>query len=197
MKMTIHSVALISLLTLADVVFAADRAAEPFTAWFWHASAAGSVYHLNDEGSPYRFSLGAGHPVVTKHIILMADLVYTLYDVNANADNNPGQDVQGGLSSSLGFDLLLRLNLVRTARAALYLEGGGGFQVMVDDPPFPADGSEENFTLFGGPGISLPTWERSRLTVSVQWFHISNGNLIANNSGYDGVQLVLGTEHSF
>ena len=31
-----------------------------FDSWFWHASVGLPVMHLDDEGSPYRFSLGGG-----------------------------------------------------------------------------------------------------------------------------------------
>ena len=150
------------------------------------------MLHLNDEGSAYRLSLGAGRPVLLDRTSLMADLIFAYYDVNDTADKNPHRGITGGGSTSLGFDLLLRIECLKS----VYLEGGGGFQSMLSDPPFPADGSENNFTLFFGPGVLFPTGQRSRLSVSLQWFHISNAWLFNYNSGYDGVQLVIGSEWS-
>jgi hypothetical protein len=166
-----------------------------FDSWFWHASAAGSVLHLNDEGDPYRISLGAGRPLPWERLSLIGKAVYSIYDVNAVADNNPSPNIRGGWSSSLGIDFALRIDsLYNVGHANVFFEGGAGFQVMLEDPPFPADGSKENFTLFAGPGVMIPLACGTRLGLSLQWFHISNANLFSNNSGYDGVQLVLATE---
>jgi hypothetical protein len=109
--------------------------------WFWHLSAAGSVIHLNDEGAPYRLSLGAGRPFYMDGLSIKANLVYSYYEVNEVADNNPSSDVVGGYSHSLGIDLLLRWSLSQTPSVSYYLEGGGGIQGLVSGPPFPADGS--------------------------------------------------------
>jgi hypothetical protein len=169
---------------------------EAFDSWFWHVTAGLPALHLNDEGSPFRLSLGGGRPLLFDRTSLMADLVFAYYEVNDVADKNPRPGTTGGGSASLGFDLLLRIECLKSVKAEWYLEGGVGFQSMLSDPPFPADGSENNFTLFFGPGVLFPTGQRSRLSVSLQWFHISNAWLFNYNSGYDGVQLVLGSEWS-
>lgn len=160
---------------------------------FWQVTAAGTLVHFNDEGAPYRLSLGAGYPLAG-HLSLIGSLVYAHYHVNAIADVNPEVPVEGGQSHSLGVDLHLRWTFREVRRARYFLEGGAGLQVMLDDPPFPADGSHENFTLLLGPGVLLPLAEDRRLRASVQWFHLSNGDSFGQNSGYDGLQLAIGFE---
>jgi hypothetical protein len=162
--------------------------------WFGHMSTAGSVKHFNDEGAPYRLSIGAGHLAFSNDLSFMASVAYSYYDVNAVADNNPTPDLRGGNSHSLGFDLLMRWSFLQTLPVSCHIDGGAGFQSMLTDPPFPADGSKENFTLLFGPGVLIPTDIDNRLRVSLLWFHISNANLFPKNSGYDGLQLVVGFE---
>jgi hypothetical protein len=191
-----YSAVFLAALIAGCSVGAQTEAKDRFDSWFWHASVGLPVMHLDDEGSPYRFSLGGGRPVLHDRVSLMADLVFAYYDVNQTADEHPRPGITGGKSASLGFDLLLRIEFLQTAHLDGYLEGGAGFQSMLSEPPFPADGSDENLTLFAGPGILIPMGERSRLTLSLQWFHISNAWLFSNNSGYDGIQLVLGPEWS-
>jgi hypothetical protein len=165
-----------------------------FNMWFGQISAAGTLLHFNDEGSPYRFSLGAGRPFFLNDLSVMANLVYSYYNVNEVADKNPSPDVKGGNSHSLGLDLLLRWTFLKKPHASYYVEAGSGFQTMQSGPPFPADGSDENFTVLLGPGVLVPTGVANRLRFSLQWFHISNANLFPNNSGYDGLQLTVGLE---
>ncbi|BFM17482.1 hypothetical protein R50073_36650 [Maricurvus nonylphenolicus] len=167
-----------------------------FNPSFWHLSGSVPAVHFNDEGDPYRLSLGMGYAVVPYDLILLTNVVYSYYDVNAVADNNPSSDIEGGSSHSLGVDLALRKSFSTAKNINYYYEGGGGFQYMVSKPPFPADGSDENFTLFLGSGIVVPAGSKKRVTASVQWFHISNANLFPDNSGYDGLQLVIGFERS-
>lgn len=154
----------------------------------------GALISLNDEGTPYRLGLGVGCPVWDERVWLISDLVYSRYDVNAVADEHPSDDVEGGSSSSLGVDLSLRCELFRGKHVTGFVCGGGGFQNMLESPPFPADGSERNFTLFCGPGLLIPVGERSRFALSLRYFHISNAWLFDKNSGYDGVLLVVGSE---
>jgi hypothetical protein len=164
--------------------------------WFLQAQAAATVLQINDEGSPYRFSLGAGRRF-TDHLDGMVDLVYTYYDVNAVRDRNPNVEVRSGTSSSAGFDLRLRHDLLKTGKIEWYISGLAGFQTMIDGPNFPADGSDENFTLGLGLGGRIPIAERMRFTATLQWFHISNARLWPNNSGYDGLQLAISPEWRF
>ena len=161
---------------------------------FGYTSLSGAVAHFNDEGTPSRLTIGAGQSLFERELAVMTGLVYSHYDVNAEADNNPSQSIKGGTSHSLGIDVMLRWSFMQTRYASYHIEGGGGFQYMLTNPPFPADGSDENFTLFFGPGTLIPTSANTRMRVALQWFHISNANLFANNSGYDGLQLVVGFE---
>lgn len=167
-----------------------------FNPAFWHVSASVPVVHFNDEGDPYRLSLGIGHAVVPYNLTLLTNVVYAYYDVNAVADKNPSADLKGGHSHSLGIDIALRKSFTTAKRIDYYYEGGGGFQVMIAKPPFPADGSDENFTVFLGSGIMFPAGSQKRVSASLQWFHISNAGLFPDNSGYDGLQLIIGFERS-
>lgn len=194
MKATVYSMLLLAALAAGPCAGAKEE--EAFDGWFWHITAGLPVYRLNDEGYPYRFAIGGGHPVLHERIALMAHLVLGYYDVSGTADKNPRPDISGGSSTSLGLDLRLRIDLFWTAGLSGYLEGGGGFQTMLGDPPFPADGSDNNLTLFVGPGVAVPVGSRTRLTLSVQYFHISNAWLFESNSGYDGLQLIFGPEWS-
>ena len=171
------------------------NAAEP-SPWFATAQAAGTVYHLNDEGDPYRVGAGIGYSF-SDRIDGALDLVYGYYEVNAVKDRNPDIPVESGRSQSLGVDLRLRLRTLTTGKVDWYLQGGAGMQTMVANPPFPADGSGENFTLMLGPGCLVRFGERFRIATTVQWFHISNARLQPNNSGYDGIQLVVSPEWRF
>ncbi len=161
---------------------------------FLHLSASVPAVPFNDEGDPYRLSLGVGHSVAPFDLTLLTNLVYSYYGVNAVADNNPSTDIEGGSSHSLGIDIALRKSFTTSEGFDYYYEGGGGFQSMLTNPPFPADGSDENFTLFFGPGIVIPAGDNKRVSASLQWFHISNANLFPDNSGYDGLQLLIGVE---
>jgi hypothetical protein len=94
-------------------------------------------------------------------------------------------------------DLTMRFRMAAVRRGSLFALGGGGIQTMVDSPHFPADGSEKNFTLSVGIGALVPVARRLRLSLDVRAFHISNSNVWRNNSGYDGIQVVLSPEWSF
>ena len=165
-----------------------------FNSWFIHASGAGTVLQLNDEGSPYRLSVGAGRPVLKNKLTLLLNGVYTFYDVNNVADNNPSPDVRGGHSHSLGLDLIVRKPYFQTPHMSCHFEGGAGLQWILTDPHFPADGSDGNFTALIGHGVLIPVNSDLRLCMTLEWFHISNANLLPNNSGYDGIQLLIGFE---
>jgi hypothetical protein len=161
---------------------------------FTHLSAAASIFHFNDEGSPYRLALGIGCQNICNDLSLLLSTVYSYYEVNHVADNHPSPSVKGGTSHSLGVDLLLRWSLLQTPQVTYHFEFGAGFQSILRDPPFPADGSDENFTVLFGPGITIPAAIHKQLRLSLLWLHISNANLFPNNSGYDGIQLVMGYE---
>lgn len=195
MRHPIQFTRMLAVLVMLGALARADPSEQnPFNDWFWRVRAGGSVAHMNDEGDPYRFGAGLGHSFAGERFALMGDLVYSYYDVNAVADEHAEQNVKGGRSSSLGLDVSLRCNVLEKRTASGFLEGGMGFQSMLTSPTFPADGSYQNFTMFAGPGIQFPIGTRTRLAISMQWFHISNAWLFSSNSGYDGIQLVLSSE---
>jgi hypothetical protein len=195
MRHPIQLTRMLAVLAMQGVLVQADPLEQtPFSDWFWRVRAGSSVLHMNDEGDPYRFGAGRGHSFAGGRFSLMGDLVYSYYDVNAVADEHKDENVKGGRSTSLGFDLNLRCNVLEKRAATGFFEGGIGFQSMLTSPTFPADGSYQNFTLFAGPGIQFPIGTRTRLAISLQWFHISNAWLFSSNSGYDGIQLVLAPE---
>ncbi len=183
---------LIGLIVLFPLV---GNAEEP-SPWFATAQVAGTVFHLNDEGNPYRLSAGVGCSF-SDRIDGALDLVFGYYEVNAVKDRNPNVEVRSGRSESLGLDARLRLRALTTGRVDWYVQGGAGIQTMLSSPPFPADGSEANFTLMLGPGCLVRFGSRFRVATTVQWFHISNARLQPNNSGYDGIQLVVSPEWRF
>gem|GEM_PF-865958 len=190
---------LVTVLLVQPVYSSAEKGSDTlngltFNGLFGYTSASGGVAHFNDEGYVSRLSLGVGTPTSIENLTVMGGVVYGYYDVNAVADKNPSRNVEEGSSHSLGVGLMLRYTIWHTPSASYHLEGGAGFQQMLSNPPFPADGSDENFTVFIGPGTLIPMAPDKRLRISLQYFHISNAGLVSDNSGYDGLQLVVGFE---
>lgn len=58
---------------------------------------------------------------------------------------------------------------------------------------FPADGTHFNFTVILSSGRFVPITARTDLVLGLRYLHLSNANLLRDNSGYDGLQLVLGS----
>ena len=99
-----------------------------------------------------------------------------------------------------GFDLMGRYHLTKPPTAAaplgLYLEAGAGLQYTGPES-FPRTGTHFNFRLRGGVGVSYRLNDCGGLLAGVNWFHVSNGNLLTPNNGHDGPLFYLGLRFGF
>lgn len=71
-----------------------------------------------------------------------------------------------------GFDLLLRVYLLRLGRFDPYFEGGVG--AIWSSERYPPGGTSQNFTLELGVGTSIDLSRRVKGLTGIRWFHISN-----------------------
>ena len=92
----------------------------------------------------------------------------------------------------IGFDpVILRWNSARhTSRLSPYIELSGGGVWTPENLP-PGRTSSFNFMAKGGGGIYLKTRSRQAFDVGLHWSHISNANLGADNTEFNGILLKL------
>lgn len=91
----------------------------------------------------------------------------------------------------IGFDpVILRWNSLHRSHLAPYIELSGGAVITPVNLP-PGRTSSFNFTAKGGGGIYLLSRSRQALDVGLHWSHISNANLGADNTEFNGILLTL------
>lgn len=79
---------------------------------------------------------------------------------------------------------------LHTSHLAPYIELSGGAVITPVNLP-PGRTSSFNFTAKGGGGIYLLSRSRQALDVGLHWSHISNANLGADNTEFNGILLTL------
>ena len=99
-----------------------------------------------------------------------------------------------------GFDLMGRYHFTEPLSAAsplgVYLEAGAGLQ-YTGPTSLPRTGTHLNFRLRAGAGAAYRLTDRCALLGGVNWFHVSNGNLLTPNNGHDGPLFYLGLRMGF
>lgn len=99
--------------------------------------------------------------------------------------SQPGQD-----AGMYGIDLEVRWHFL--ARETWSLFGSIGCGLMGSTASVPSDGSEFNFTPSIGAGATIEVAENTRLYMSARWYHISNAQTYADNSGRDNLGIWVG-----
>ena len=115
--------------------------------------------------------------------------------------------VENNLSLDLGFHLLdvvqsgedaiafsttiqLRWHFIHEDTWSMFMEGGVG--LMRSSDSVPAGGSEFNFTVPVGVGITFDAGNNNRWLIGARWHHISNANTYNANPGRDSLMLWAG-----
>ena len=117
---------------------------------------------------------------------------FVLDGVSANLEGFAGvadeqdRDRTSGLA---GADGILRLHTPPIGPVRLHFDGGVGVQVASN--PFPG-GSNHNFRLLAGPGLTVRLREDLHLIGGVRYFHLSNAGTGRGNSAVDAAQIGLG-----
>ncbi len=94
------------------------------------------------------------------------------------------------------FDLVLRQYVYQAEDLGMFLEIAGGLQYTGPES-YPRSGTHANFRLRGGAGMNYRLDENLDLLAGVNWFHISNANVLDPNVGHDGPMLYLGLRCSY
>lgn len=92
-----------------------------------------------------------------------------------------------------GVALGARWHWLRRARWTVFAEGDIGPMATLED--FPPGGTQVNFTVHLGLGITAHLFDRVHFLGGVRWFHVANGGLIAGSGrdpGFDSGGLYLG-----
>lgn len=148
-----------------------------------HLSLSGTAVRLGEEGDPLRLAVGkCVHRAGNRRLFVDGVLSY----VDAADHGGAG----GGVALGVGVDVVLRWDLAVT-RLAVYAELGGGLQ-NTSGSSFPSNGTHANFTVIAGLGLPLSSRARRSVTLGMRYFHVSNANMLPENSGYDAFQVVLG-----
>ena len=78
---------------------------------------------------------------------------------------------------------------------SIFADAGVGLLWTGDD--LPPGGTRLNFTPRAGFGGTLGLDDRTRLTLGLRWFHVSNAQTGSDNPGIDALQLVGGVSLAF
>ena len=90
-----------------------------------------------------------------------------------------------------GFNPLnLKWNFTNSAKTVPYLEFGGG--VLFSNTDVPANTNQTNFLTHAALGFHFFVHEKSALTLSTRYEHISNAGMATPNPGINTVQFTLG-----
>jgi hypothetical protein len=90
-----------------------------------------------------------------------------------------------------GFQGLLRCHFLNYGSWSLYADGGTGFSYLTRS--IPSDGTNYNFILTAGLGLTKQISECTHLMIGHRWFHLSNGAFFtAQNPGYDAKMIYAG-----
>lgn len=148
----------------------------------WTAQVFLSGTHGFDDGDIYVIHAGVGYHLLDD-LSIHLDFVggYTFED-ERQIDPN----------ATIGFDLLLRLQIFQGAGWSIFVEGGAGMVWFRDG--FPPGGTHQNFTPQLGAGFTCPFIDQSRLLLGIRWHHISNASKTGEdrNPGYDGIMAYAG-----
>lgn len=95
----------------------------------------------------------------------------------------------------LGFNLMVKYNFRTGSRIVPFVTVGPGFLVTTsrpDDRKSQFNASQFNFTLQGGPGVSIFIKERTSLNIEYRLQHLSNAGIAARNPGLDSSIFLVG-----
>lgn len=101
-------------------------------------------------------------------------------------------ETTGGFSMDAGF----RYHWLKSDKWSLFSEALIGYSVL--SKSLPANGTNFNFVLQGGGGISRELSDRVRLVAGGRYFHMSNGSFFRTpNPGYDSLYVYGGVGFSY
>ena len=147
------------------------------------------AFAYGDEGEFATLSVGVDRRFTGTHFSIAPQLVL-------GAARNTDEETVG----VYGFDLMGRYHFTEPLSAAsplgVYLEAGAGLQ-YTGPTSLPRTGTHFNFRLRAGAGAAYRLTDRCALLGGVNWFHVSNGNLLTPNNGHDGPLFYLGLRLGF
>jgi hypothetical protein len=110
--------------------------------------------------------------------------------VEADSDV-PGASKYEGTYYGAAFQLLARYHYLNYGTWSLFTDAGLGFSYL--STSVPRGGTNYNFILTAGLGLTKQLDECTQLFVGHRWFHLSNGAFFTdNNPGYDSKMFFLG-----
>ena len=98
-------------------------------------------------------------------------------------------------TAGINGNLMLRWHFHRQRAWSVYLDGGCGVLISVNDVP--AHGSSFNFMPQAGVGFTFDLGNDARLMTGVRWHHVSNANIYDMNPGRDSVVVYAGVSFPF
>lgn len=149
------------------------------------------IWNISTEGSPLLVSIEK-ELGEWRNLNWLAETGLTFININdIVGSRNQGEFVSGGQGYGAFFNLIIREPVVTRDAFILFADIAGG--IHYSNQSFPADGSHLNFTLIGGFLLQLQgdSWLARDWQLGLSWLHISNANLLPDNSGYDGLLIKL------
>jgi hypothetical protein len=98
-------------------------------------------------------------------------------------------------AGGFNFNLLLRWHFIRERNWSIFVDGGAGLLLTVNEVP--QFGSSFNFTPQAGVGATIALSDNVRLIGGARWQHVSNAGLYDINPGLDHVMGWIGFSVGF
>ena len=103
---------------------------------------------------------------------------YTLEEIS------PSLEQMDADAYGLSFSGLLRWHALQWDRCSLFIDGSAGG--IYSDKPFPPNGTQWNYVLRSGAGLTYDLGKKIHLTAGYRFMHISNGRRVGDrNPAYD------------
>jgi len=148
----------------------------------WNIHGAGAVQFDEGDHTIALFGLGLSHFIADG---LSLDLELNALFINQSIEN----------TEAANLNLLFRWHFIRERQWTMFLDGGAGLLLSVNDVP--ANGSSFNFTPQAGLGFTLDLGADVRFIAGARWHHISNANLYDTNPGRDSIMGYAGVSFPF
>jgi opacity protein-like surface antigen len=167
----------------------AEPAESPFRSGSW-VSMTGVCANFAGDARIYGIFYGLGCYIEDNFAIHLTATGYygDKLDTNIGRDEAP---VYGA-----GLDAIHRCHVVHYDCWSLYVDGGVG--LTETSKSVPTGGTNYNFSLQAGAGVTRQITDGTHFVTGVRWFHLSNGSFFTDrNPGYDSVRLHAGFLFSY
>jgi Lipid A 3-O-deacylase (PagL) len=169
------------------VIWDREPADSPFSQGSWVAMTYGSAIR---GFSPDNVHMYGAHASIGYYVMDNVSMNFEATSYYGTHLASPGVANEGVFYGG-SVESILRCDLIHYGKWSAYVEGGIGFSEL--SKSVPTGGTNYNFVLTAGFGLSKSLGESCSLMAGCRWFHLSNGAFFTSkNPGFDSLMVYSG-----